>query len=365
MERQAFGAVLISLLASCAAPGSPAAPPGDPQGEPQVTTELDIPSLKPREGDLATLNFRIRNATKKYIILRDLNLTKTDTVSMTWQGSQPGLLEYRPGIDEWTYERGKKAGTRRPIFNSGLLLPGEELRVPLRIRLLEMPLEFRLTCFSLTRQEIAQKVYFEVRKDRDVRYRLLAGSDLDERLLKPISRTTAAGHRAVVFPYAEQVVSTALAKTVVVHASLAPRSFTLAEACRKTGQERPPGPDGWTFSTTLDGWVIRNGEETRLVTAASVAPLPRIRQLERTFYYLDVQENAGPLEVEMARESIAAAFQEKRYSLLTHPREGRTRYFVFVRKPDLQRLFSDVRELKLALDVEMLPDGGGRLVVTK
>ena len=41
-------------------------------GELEVATELDIATTRPREGDLATIVFTVRNNTSNYIILRDL-----------------------------------------------------------------------------------------------------------------------------------------------------------------------------------------------------------------------------------------------------------------------------------------------------
>jgi hypothetical protein len=44
-------------------------------------------------------------------------------------------------------------------------------------------------------------------------------------------------------------------------------------------------------------------------------------------------------------------------------RGGETSYFLFLNVPDLPRFFGEVKSASMAVDVEMTPEGGGRLHV--
>lgn len=364
--------VLTLALAACGAPqgNKPAAA----AGELEISAELDTASASPREGDLATLIFKVRNGTKNAVVLRDLSqprdlmLSGTTSAVANWQYAQSGLVTYVPDRDEWTYDKSKRPDVRRPIFNSGLLVPGETLTVRPRVRLLDMPVDFQFSYFELTPDELRRKVYFENKTDKITRYTLLIGRELQDRLV-PSERTNEAGHRFIIFPHAEPVASNALLKTYRLQQPLRPRFFSLEQAVQKAGIKKPR-PGDYTFSIVFDAWVLPKDQGLNFVTPASISPLPEMRQMERIFYLLDsvVPEK---VTVELRAHAAAAALSELKYPLVKQEREipiskdvkeKRTYYYLFLTVEQLSRFFTDVRTLKLALDVEF-GEGGGRLLL--
>lgn len=349
MERRATFAALTLALAACAAP-APAA-----KGGLEVGVELDIPSLRPREGELAVAVFRVRNGSDRVCILRDLVLEGAPGSVVTWQFAQPGLLEYAPGKDEWNYDR-KRAGKRMPVFNSGLLAPGEGISFRGHVRLLGLPRHFLLNYFDFALSEVSQKVYFESRNEAGTRFARTIGRELQE-LLTPDPRTDRKGHRVVVFPHAEEVLPTTRAHRIPLNADLDPRPFPLAKAVEKAGGAPP---DEFTFCSTLDSWILRHSGRDRMVSASSVTALPRLRALERFAHYLDVT-GLSMVQVEFA-DSTEVLFSDQ-YRLVAEPRARR--YYVFLERSQLVRFFGEVHDSRLEIDVELAPDGGGRLIVTK
>lgn len=344
----------LLALAGCAAPGrGTAARELEVAAKVEATTDLQL-----LEGDLGTVTFQIRNGTDRYLLLRDLRIEEESSAAVTWQFAEGGQFEYVPGRDEWIYDR-RKPDRRQVLLNSGLLLPTEVISVRTRVRLLHFPKTFHLRYFDLSRADLSEKVYFDQRLGREIRYRRLVGRELDLRLL-PSAKTDAGGHRVVVFPHAEEVNPTAKTRAVRVEASLRPRPLSALDAARKAGVA---APDEYTYSTTLGGWVIRSRDQAWAVSTGGVLPLPALKRLEQVFYYLDGLGMAKA-EIDLGRESVAVALREKRYEVLAHREDGKDRYLLFLRSIDLARLFADLRELKLGLDLEALPDGRVRLGVT-
>ncbi len=340
------------LLASCRTAERAAA------GDIEADVSVETPSLRPREGDLAVAVLRLRNGTDRHVVLRDLAPAGAPSGGsfMNWQFAQAGLLQYSPDRDEWLHDRRRAADKPRPVFNSGLLLPGETIVVRTRLRLLGLPRDFALTYFELSRADVTQMVYFEARADREVRFKRLTGDELNLRLT-PQTRADLAGHRVVVFPHAEQVVPTTKRRIVRIEAALEPRPFGLEAALRKAGL---PSADEHTFACGLDGWVVRRGEAFWLVTPSAATPLPRLRQMERTFHYLDAL-GVGKAEIEFLQET-KSLFAD-RVRVVADPQKGR--FFAFVPAPEILPCLRDVRDAGLAIDVDAAPDGGGRLLVAR
>jgi hypothetical protein len=324
----------------------------------EATVFIEAPTLRPREGDLAVAVLRLRNGTDRAAILRDLSPVGTPGAGsvMTWQFAQAGLLQYQADRDDWLYDRRRAADKPRPVFNSGLLLPNETILVRTRLRLLGLPRDFALTWFDLSRADLTQRVYFETRADREVRYKRLVGEELD-RATTPEAKGDAAGHRVVIFPHAEQVIPTSKRKIVRVEAVLEPRPFGLPAAIRMAGF---PSADEHTYTSGLDGWVLRRGDDFRLVTASAATPLPKLRQMERIFHTLDAA-GVGKVEIEFLRET-KSLFSDK-HRIVADPRKGR--YFVFIPAADILPFLLEVRDAGLSVDAEVNPDGGGRLTVTR
>jgi hypothetical protein len=327
-----------------------------------VAQELEVDTLRPLEGELATVVFTIRNPTAQTAVLRDLLMAGSAGAVVTWQSSQPVsprtreayALDYVLGADEWKLDP-RRAGKPRPVFNSGLLAPGESIVVRARIRLLGLPREFQLSYFLLSPEEVKRMVYFEFRRGGEVRYRKAIGDEI-KTLLTPSSRPEPTSHRAVIFPHAEGPMNVPRLKLISVTTALTRRTFTIEMAAQKAGI---PPPREHTYSSSLDGWVL-GGEAPRLVTPAAVVLLPRLLQPERTFYYLDAL-GPGKAEVEFLRET-KTLFGEK-YRLVSD--SSRARFFLFLERREILPFLADVRDAGLAVDLELTPEGGGRLLVTR
>lgn len=375
MARQGAVAALILVLAACSA-SAPAAKGGKgaASGQLDVSVEVDAAGASPREGELATLVFRIHNATPNSIMLRDLTLprdlmlTGSTSSVVTWQFSPQGLVTYAADRDEWTYDKSRRPDANRPVFNSGLLVPDERLVVRARVRLLEMPMDFQFSYFELTAEEVRRKVYFEVREQKVLRYRTLLGRELQDRLT-PSLRSEEEGHRLVVFPHAEPIVSNALLRTFRLQQPLRPRFFTLDQAARKAGVPRPRSGE-YSFCSVYDAWVLLKDKGHVLVTPAAITPLPELRQLDRTFHLID---SAVPekVTIELRAHSAASALSELKYPLVKDEKEipinrevkeKRITYYLFLTAEQCGRLLSDLARLKLVVDIEYV-DGKGRLLV--
>lgn len=373
MKTRALLLALLPAFAACSGP-STGKPAGGPGGEIDVTSELEDLRVAPREGDLVTILFRITNNTRSPVILRDLTqpydlmLSGSSGGVASWQYAQPGLLTYVPDRDEWVYDKSKRADVKRPVFNSGLLVPKESLAFRTRVRLLEMPMDFQFTYFELTDEEVRRKVYFEKREDKILRYRPLVGRDLAD-ALTPSLRTEVGGHRFVVFPHAEPVASNALLKTYRYQTPLKSRRFTLEQAARLAEIPKPRLGE-YTYSTLFDGWVLSKKPGYVVATPAGVTELPEMRNVERTFYLMDTL-GTSKMEIELRSHSAATALSELRYPLVKQDKEvpvskdvkeKRTHYYLFLNADQMPKLLADLRTLKLVLDVEYL-EGGGRLQV--
>lgn len=376
---------LILLLAACGAPraqdkgnsGKGATGKTDAKplsGELDVAVEIESAGASPREGELATVVFRIRNGTANTLILRDLSLPRdlmlagSSGAVMTWQFAQAGVVTYLADRDEWTYEKGKRTDAPRPVFNSGLLVSDETLVVRTRVRLLEMPMDFQFSFFELTTDDLRRKVYFEFREQKLVRYRTLVGRELESRLL-PSLRMDEAGHRFVIFPHAEPIASMTLLKTFRLQQPLRPRPFRLDQASAKAGVKKPRTGE-YTYSLVFDGWVLPKESGHVLVTPIGVTPLPELKQMERIFHLLDVTV-PEKMTIEVRAHSAASVLSDLKYPLVKDEKEipvtrevkeKRITYFLFLSTDQIGRLFSDLARLKLAVDVEY-GDGGGRLVI--
>ncbi len=351
MKRYATLAALIPLLAACNSTGGKP----DRQDRIEVTFTLDVPSLRPVEGELAGVTFRIRNVTGGTVILRDLTPAGSPGSVLSWQFARTGSVKYVPGMDEWIYDR-RQPGKQRPVFNSGLLAPGETVTARARIRLLQMPKRFKLAWYELSPKQLKEMIYFGIREGQETRYRPTLGGQLEEKLV-PDLRPDASSHRVVIFPHAEQVTRQARVEEIRVEADLQPRPFTLKRAVALTGGRNP---DAYTYTTWLDGWILQRGNDVTLVTAVKTHPLPRLLDMERVFHYLDT---LGPskVTVEFLRET--KTIFAGRWRIVPDPESGR--FYLFLPREELLKFLADVLDSGLALDAHVPPRGGGRLLVTR
>jgi hypothetical protein len=379
MARQGAVAALILALAACAPSSSRSSgKAGDARtagsGELDVSVEVETLGGSPREGELGTVIFRIHNGSRNIILLRDLSqprdlmLAGSSAAVITWQYAQPGQVTYSVDRDEWVYEKGRKADVGRPVFNSGLLVPDETLVVRAQVRLLEMPMDFQFSYFELSLDEVRRKVYFEFREQKTVRYRTLVGRELEDRLV-PSLRTEEAGHRFVVFPHAEPVASNPLLKTFRLQQTLRPRFFTLEQASRKAGLPKPRSGT-YSYSSVLDSWILPKDQGYVLVSPTLVQPLPEIKQMERSFHFVDaiVPEK---ITVQLRAHSVASALGDLKYRLVKDEKEvpisstvkeKRVFYYLYLSSDQLLKFLADLKALKLVVDVEYR-DGHGYLVV--
>jgi hypothetical protein len=334
----------LLLLAAC---GSP---PKKEEGV-LLAAELESPAV---EGEIGRFHVRIRNSTTAYLVLRDLAPEGSSRLAAWWQTALPGKVEYEAGPDRWTYDR-KTKDVERPVFNRGLLCPGEEIAFKIRVRLLDLPRTFVLRLYAYDVHELARRVYFERRDENLVRFVRLIGRDLETRLL-PSPEKDKASHRLVVFPYAEQVATPPEERKLELKAELRRRTFPLEAALAKAGLS---AHDEHTFYSGLELWVIRAGEKAWLVNSARAIELPRIPDLQGLFYLLDATEHPK-VEVEFLKETKTLFAAD--YALVSDA--SRKRFYAFLPRNELVPFFEKVRDHGLILEAEMT-EGGGRLKVTR
>jgi len=289
------------LLAALLAAGCGASPPrnGDGGAKPPppgqelvVTSELEFSSL-PIEGEIGTFEVWIRNATNQWVILRDLVQADVGSV-MTWQVPKPGTLLYNPATDEFEYDP-KRADKPRQAWNGSLLCPGEEIHLRPKIRMLHLPRRYRLNFFLLGRADLETQVYFEERKDRQVRYRRLRGQALDGALAPPArgaedpkARPRVSSYRTVVFPHAETVLETPQQAPFVLDVRLDGRPFRLGDAIEKAGVTAEDVGRNYTYFAAQERWVLR-AEKTGLVMVNSrgALRLPETNNIDTLFFLFD------------------------------------------------------------------------------
>jgi hypothetical protein len=321
--------------------------------------------------------FRIRNGTPNPLILkeltqpRDLMIQDSGGAVLSWQHARPGQLLYDPSRDEWTHVRARRDDQRRPVFNSGLLAPGETISVRARVRLLEMPLDFRFSYFEMGPEDLRRKVYWEHVVEKEYRYRALLGQELALRLT-PEKNADAGSHRVVVFPHGDPVKPTGiLLKTVRVDEALEERDYPLARAIARAEASAPLLRGTYTFCSALDAWLLPKDGGHVLVNGKGLHPLPRMLDPERVAYYVDTI-SPRKLQVELRGDSVASALQELGYPLVAQERkvrlsasvtETRRDHFVFVTPLDLPKLLDHARTLKFTLGVEYGAEASGRLTL--
>ncbi|MBI2900685.1 MAG: hypothetical protein HYY17_10905 [Planctomycetes bacterium] len=315
-----------------------------------VAATIESPAI---EGEIGTFRVRIRNATRSYVILRDLAPRGSETASASWQVSLPGRIEYQAEPDSFLHDR-KARGPSAPLFNRGLLVPGEEVSFRTRLRLLDLPRAFVLRYYSYSLDDVSKRVYFEKRGEQEVRYVRRFGKDIEDRLARS-GAPDAASHRTVLFPYAEQVAARPLERGLELTAALKPRPFTLEQARAKTGIAKE---DERTFYAELELWALRSGGRCVLAGPQRVVELPRMRNMTGLFHLMDVLDHPK-FEVEFQKETKTLFADD--YALVA----SGGKFLAFVPRTDFLGFLERVRAFDLAVDAELRPEGGGRILVTR
>ncbi|GEM_PF-5178283 len=344
-------ALLWPLWVACACSGGPERR-ADPGNDLAVQATLEGHQA---EGEIGRFRVRIRNGTPSYVVLCHLAPAGSESFAATWQVSLAGRTEYQTGADTFLYERNSRESTA-PVFNRGLLAPGEEISFGLRLRLLDLPRITLLRYYRYDLAEVSRRVYFEKRADKEVRYLRLFGRDLEERLVPSPARDVP-GHRVVIFPYAEQVVDRPSELRVEIGGTVRKREFSLEQARAKAGLATD---DEHTYYDELGLWALRSGDRAWLVGAQRLIELPRTRNILGIFYLLDSSDHPK-VEIEFLKETKTLFADE--LPLIADAR-GR-RFFAFLPRTDLLAFFEKVRSLGLIVDAEVRADGGGRLKVTR
>lgn len=338
-------ALLLSLISGCATTTPP-----PPKAELTATGRLE--DDRATEGEIGRFLVTVRNGSADFVVLREIVPVDSASAPASWQVGLAGSLDYEEGTDSFLYERRAK-GTTAPLFNRGLLAPGESISFRTRLRLLDLPRTFTLRYYAYDATELSRRVYFEKRGERETRFVRLFGADLEKKLAEA-DRKEAASLRTVVFPYAEQVAVRPLERTVELDGPVRKREFTLEQARAKAGVA---ADDEHTFYDGLGLWAIRSGDRAWLVSAARLIELPRTRNLTAVFHLLDVIEHPK-FEVEFLKETKTLFADD--YPLVA---DGR-RFLAFVPRSDLLEFLEKVRGFGLILDAQSA-EGGARLVVTR
>lgn len=345
------GSLILLLAAAC----GPTVRLENPKSGPLKVEWQAVGETEWVEGELATLSIRIANATPDYVLL--LKLEPADaSPALHWQEAREGRIRYDGGLDEYVY-RPREEDVTEPVFNTGLLCPGETIAIRVRLRLLNLPAGLTLHYRSYTPESLSRDVYFHAATEYgDLRFRHLVGSDLRNKLFAA-AEPDRATHRTVLFPHSLSGVWKR--EVLAVDRSLRPRDFTLQEAGEKIGVAA--GPVRYTFFSTLDAWAIQQERKAWLVNHTWVKPVAPAIRPEALYQFLDAVDGDS-VEVEF-RDETKSLFP-KDVKLIPAFRKGRHRWIAFVRRADWTAFLEKVGEYGLALDVET-EQNEGRLLVVK
>lgn len=274
---RALGPLLLLAAACSTAPPAPVRPPGPPPPPPPTPMEGRI-IFEPRfqndqltEGEMGHLVVRVAHRQPdRLLILQDLHLERRGQPAggISWQSARPGRLLYEARQDSYLLTEARDASTEN-VFNTGVLVPREELRFSLPIRALADDWTVRLTYHLLEPKDAAEQGYFSRGSGRFSRVEPAAlKARFPERDPSPGRREIS----TVLLPPSLTRGKPAELR-VPLKLTLRPRDFGLAEARRKI--------EGWPikeygYFETAGAWVFRSGHDTLLVDRERITVLPAV-----------------------------------------------------------------------------------------
>ncbi|MBI4565829.1 MAG: hypothetical protein HY716_14165 [Planctomycetes bacterium] len=313
-----------AALTSCQGPSRPSSPSGP---ELVLVGRLDLEGPPPIEGNLAQFEMEVRNASERFVILRDLTLAD-GTAVLSWQTAPPRPLRYDSVRDEFLQD--PDGAPDADALNVGLLLPGETLRFRPQIRLLHFPRRYVLNYFAYTAEELAGNVYFEERtEDKRLRYRRWLAGEVAERL--KLSAGSAAARRRIVFPHAYSVLEAPRRADLNLDVRVTPRAFRLEAALAHLGLGAADVRE-YTYGVALEAWAIRARSGAWLVSPRGKIPLPRITHFEFLFQYVDTLDAGVPVQFEFVG-ALDALFPNVR--VVPVREKTRVRKLAFIPREDL------------------------------
>ncbi len=372
MVRQLHHAALaLLLLAACGGPPTKDRDKPSSKDGITVTLEIDYTSSQPIEGELATFIVTVKNTGDMIVLLRDL-VEGSQTIAK-WQYSLPGTLKFREGPNEFVYDPRKPDKTSddrfapdRPVFNTSLIVPGEEIIFKPRIRLLDLPREYTVNYWSYGLADVKNEIYFlEDRLARPMKFKRVTDDRALEKLLLPDPAVSVGSHRTVIFPHAEKMLYTPKRLPIKLDAAVEKRAFTRELAMQKARLLAADVKET-SYYGGLDVWAFRTDAACVWVAAESVITLPRLDNLELFCYALD-SAGLDALSIEL-RVGVAnvLATEAPQFKIIAtpDPRDAsRNRYHALVRKPDLLRFLDTVRGLNYKIEVTSA-ESGFRILVT-
>ena len=333
----------------------------------EVRFDIDFTSASaPVEGELATFVVTIKNTGEYYVLLR--NLEQEGRTVASWHREMPGSLQLRETADEFAYDPRERTLVTPAVFNTSLIVPGEEIIFKPRIRLLNLPREFALNYFAYGPTEVKNEVYFlENRDARPMKFRRITDDKLLEKALLFDPTVNVGSHRTVLFPHAEKVKFTPKRVVVKLDTPLDRRTFTRDQALAKAGLSVDDVRET-SFCAGLDAWAFRTTAGGALVGTQLTAPLPRI-DFPEVFCYCIVSAGNEALSFEL-RAGLATVVQESspKFKILatkSDPNDkSRVVYTTLVRRIDLLEFLELVRTMGAGLAVSVT-SSGFRMLVTR
>jgi hypothetical protein len=286
----------------------------------------------------------------------------------------PGVLKFKDGADEFSYDPRRPDKTSedrfdpdRPVFNTSMIVPGEEIIFKPRIRLLNLPKEYALNYWSYNTIDIKKEVYFLAdRAARPMRFQRLMADEACAKALLPDPTTSIGSHRTVVFPHAEKVLYAPRRLQFKLDAVIEKRAFSLDDALRKARISEADAKEV-SFYAGLTVWAVRTPEVCLWISASDVITLPPIDRLDVFCYALD---GAGmeSISIEL-RSGLASAlsdgYPEFKVIAAIDPRDSsKTRYTTLVTKAKLIPFLDAVRTMGCKLQITT-GDSGFRILVTR
>jgi hypothetical protein len=292
--RTAFAFILLGLVACGPVgerrPGEGLKRPPPPDFKPVPWTgspgeELEIeqtiePVTRMLEGEIAAVRLKIRNRSDRFILLDTISDVRTGK-GLCWHNARPGRLTYNLKFDNYSHDNRPKGRTAE-VFNNGMIVPGiveegtthlEEQQISLKIRLVDLPREFRLTYWVLPEPLIIEKVYFPLFENPRNPPKEAESIDMFQRPTRSyLQRYVRERHvgdfqgalkrDAFVFSLGIGFESTRWSLKLKVAAKVPRRKFSLLKAYAIAGVRNV---EQYTFCSRVGAWFLRPKEDTTLM----------------------------------------------------------------------------------------------------
>lgn len=324
------------------------------------------PAPTPQVGDLVPFDLTLQNDSDLPILLLSVHHPGAKVADHSWQRPLAGDLRTRPDGDQYTFTPAAGgSGTTEPVFNDGLLMPGESLAVRLRGRCLGPRVTFQIRALPLPGADLCRLIYAPTggSSAADGVVPSVAEPVVFNRVTpETIRRWTGEAPSVSALDRPRRTVlfrpeRTPAARSLTIEIPVYPRPARLpaAEAARRCGLSEPP--PRMTYSTLLKAWIFEFGKRTCAVGERGIQEWPESDM--EFFDLLDSQD--GPIRIEMS-ETAAYALR----NICVFDREASPRGVIYVsalQPGEATRFLGELERRRLSFEVAVTRDGSWAVAV--